>query len=434
MATVERSEAPSLSFPSDLTPREARANLTWVSGAHAVIHATSVLMPLVYPIIKKEYNFSYTEIGLLVSIPSLISGLLQLVFGYLGRWVTRKAMIGVGNLIVALGIVLTGLATSFALFMGWGVVRSVGGAPQHPVGSSLLSDTYARNRRGFALAAHVAGGNIGTLAVPALGLFLITHFSWRPAVMLFALPGLIAGTGVLLFVHEPSIGSQRRVTATKPTVEPAPSAKAVAAPTPAPTRFQSLVAPLRQRGVVLIIVASMVAAGGRGLGVLTTYLPLYMTNQLHFDGRTETVLFTVLLAGSVIGPLAAGRLSDGMGRRRVLYFCYGLGALFTVALPLLFHWHAPLWLYAIEIVLLGLTVYAESPILQAFLADSAPDTLRDRAFGWYFTLAFGIGSLWGTALGALIDHAGFQTTFFVMAGSYIAAALILTRVTTTRRA
>ncbi|HKV84825.1 MAG TPA: MFS transporter, partial [Ktedonobacterales bacterium] len=237
MATIERSEAPSLSLPADLTPREARANLTWVSAAHAVIHATSVLMPLVYPIIKKEYHFSYTEIGLLVSIPSLISGMLQLVFGYLGRWITRKAMIGVGNLIVALGIVLTGLATSFALFMGWGVVRSVGGAPQHPVGSSLLSDTYARNRRGFALAAHVAGGNIGTLAVPALGLFLITHYSWRPAVMLFALPGLIAGTGVLLFVREPSLGSQRRSVSAKPTAELAPPTGEVAPSGPAPTRF-----------------------------------------------------------------------------------------------------------------------------------------------------------------------------------------------------
>ena len=72
--------------------------------------------------------------------------------------------------------------------------------------------------------------------------------------------------------------------------------------------------------------------------------------------------------------------------------------------------------------------------LAAFLADSAPDALRDRAFGWYFTLAFGIGSLWGTALGALIDNVGFQTTFFVMAGSYIAAALILTRAQTPRRA
>lgn len=407
---------------STLSPRDARANLGWVSAAHAVIHATSVLMPLVYIPIKQQYHFSYTEIGLLVTVPSLVSGLLQLVFGYLGRWVTRKAMIGVGNLVVGLGIALTGLANSFALFLGWGVVRSVGSAPQHPVGSSLLSDTYPKSRRGFALAAHVAGGNIGTLAVPALGGYLINQFGWRPAVMLFALPGLLAGAGVLMFVREPALGASRRP-------QPAPAGEsAPEAPQTGSSRWQTLISPLRHRGVVLIIIASMVAAGGRGLGVLTTYFPLYLTNKVKFDGRTVTVLFTILLVGSVFGPLVAGRLSDSFGRRGVLYGCYGLGALFTVVLPLLFDVRAPVWVYLVEVVLLGLSVYAESPILQAFLADSAPDTLRDRAFGWYFTLAFGIGSLWGTALGWLIDHVGFQTTFFVMAGSYLAAALILAAV------
>lgn len=420
MATIEHSEAPA--SVTTLRPSEARANLAWVSAAHAVIHATSVLMPLVYPIIKKEYHLSYTEIGLLVTVPSLVSGLLQLVFGYLGRWITRKAMIGVGNLVVGLGIVLTGLANSFGLFMGWGVVRSVGGAPQHPVGSSLLSDTYARSRRGFALAAHVAGGNIGTLAVPAVGAYLIHQFSWRPAVMLFALPGLVAGTGVLLFVREPAHGGRDEQRAARDDESVSPDG------TGRDSRWRSLVSPLRNRGVILIIVASMVAAGGRGLGILTTYFPLYMTNEVKFDGRTVTVLFTVLLIGSVLGPLIAGRLSDGLGRRGVLYGCYGLGAGFTIILPLLLDLHAPTWVYLAEVILLGLTVYAESPILQAFLADSAPDSVRDRAFGWYFTLAFGVGSLWGTGLGWLIDHAGFQTTFFVMAGSYVAAALILANV------
>ena len=428
MATIERSEAPASASVSSLTPGDARANLGWVSAAHAVIHATSVLMPLVYIPIKQEYHLSYTEIGLLVTVPSLVSGLLQLVFGYLGRWVTRKTMLGVGNLVVGLGVALTGLANSFALFMCWGVVRSVGGAPQHPVGSSLLSDTYPKSRRGFALAAHVAGGNIGTLAVPAVGGYLIHQFGWRPAIMLFALPGLIAGTGVLLFVREPALGASHDAKPADVSDQP------LEAQTSEPSRWQALTSPLRHRGVVLIIVASMVAAGGRGLGVLTTYFPFYLNNKVRFDGRTVTVLFTILLIGSVLGPLLAGRLSDTLGRRGVLYGCYGLGALFTVILPLLFDVRAPVWIYVVEVVLLGLSVYAESPILQAFLADSAPDLLRDRAFGWYFTLAFGIGSLWGTALGWLIDHVGFQTTFFVMAGSYVAAALIRAGVPVKQRA
>src|SRR5579863_1715051 len=96
-----------------LTPTRARVNLLSVSGAHAVIHATVVLMPLIYPILHTQYGFTYTEIGLLTSIPNLLGGLLQVVFGYLGRYVSRKLLIGVGNICVGISMFLTGTATTF---------------------------------------------------------------------------------------------------------------------------------------------------------------------------------------------------------------------------------------------------------------------------------------------------------------------------------
>ena len=399
----------------------AWANLTSISGAHAFIHATAILMPLVYPILQHQYGFSYTAIGLLVAVPSFVGGLLQLVFGYLGRYVARKVMIGVGNLVVAASMVLTGLAASFPAFMGWFVLRQVGGSPQHPVGSSLLTDTFGKERHGFALAAHVAGGNLGTLLVPSIGTALILHFGWQPTVMLFALPGLVAGTAVLLFAREPAAV----------VVVDAGGAKPKKSAPAAPSR-RDLFAPLRHRGVLLVIAASLVAAGGRGVGILTTYLPLYLSGGLKLAPDVVAALFTILLVGSVIGPLAAGRLSDRTGRRPMLLISYGFAALFTVLLPLLAGWSLPLPFYFVEIALLGLAAYAESPLLQAYLADHVPDEQKDAAFGWYFTLAFGVGSVWGAVLGALIDRTGFAVTFFVMAASYVAAAGILLWVPRTR--
>lgn len=399
----------------------AWANLTSVSGAHAFIHATAVLMPLVYPILQRQYGFSYTEIGLLVAVPSFVGGLLQLAFGYLGRYVARKVMIGVGNLVVAASMVLTGLAASFPAFMGWFVLRQVGGSPQHPVGSSLLTDTFGKERHGFALAAHVAGGNLGTLLVPSIGTALIVHFGWQPAVMLFALPGLVAGTAVLLFARDP--GTSAATVRAANSKDSAPAARV----------RHDLFAPLRHRGVLLVIAASLAAAGGRGVGILTTYLPLYLSGGLKLEPSVVAALFTLLLAGSVIGPLAAGRLSDRTGRRPMLLISYGFAALFTILLPLLAGWNLPLPLYFVEVALLGLAAYAESPLLQAYLADHAPAEQRDAAFGWYFTLAFGVGSAWGAILGALIDRTGFAITFFVMAASYLVAAFILLWVPRTRQ-
>ena len=430
------SPEPTQGLSRPLSRRAEWANLTSISGAHAVIHATVVLMPLVYPILQQEYHLSYTQIGFLVAIPSFIGGFLQLMFGYLGRYVSRKLMLGIGNLVVALSMFFTGFATTFGGFLGWSVVRGVGAAPQHPVGSSILTDSLGKERHGFALAAHVAGGNLGTLLVPSIGTALLVRLGWQPTVMLFALPGLVAGTAVLIFAREPGLaaaGDREPHEVTPQVNASAAEGKSLSA------HWQALIAPLRHRGVLILIVASIVAAGGRGVGILTTYVPLYLTGAVQSGGLNLThdivaVLFTLLLVGSVIGPLTAGRLSDRTGRRPMLLLSYGCAALFTILLPILGNGHVPLWALVVEIALLGLAAYAESPLLQAYLADSAPDAEKDGAFGWYFTLAFGVGSIWSAALGMLIDRAGFATTFYVMAASYLCAGLILLLMPSARRA
>ena len=37
----------------------------------------------------------------------------------------------------------------------------------------LLSDAFPEHRRGFAISAHISGGNVGTILVPFIGAFLI---------------------------------------------------------------------------------------------------------------------------------------------------------------------------------------------------------------------------------------------------------------------
>ena len=69
--------------------------------------------------------------------------------------------------------------------------------------------------------------------------------------------------------------------------------------------------------------------------------------------------------------------------------------------------------------------YAESPLLQAYLADTASPAMRDAAFGLYFSLAFGVGSIWSAILGWEIDHFGFGAAFVTMALSFLAAGGLL---------
>src|SRR5438067_9508429 len=187
----------------------AGRDLFLVSAAHAVIHAMTVLMPLIYPIIQVEYHLSYTQIGLIVAIPNAVGGFLQIVFGLLGRYVLRKVMLGIGNILVGISTFFTGTIAGFWSLMAWSMLSRIAGAPQHPVGSSYLSDRYGRKRHGFALAWHVAGGNIGTLAVPLIAGPLLGMWGWRPVLYLAALPGILIGIAILILVDERDLLDRR---------------------------------------------------------------------------------------------------------------------------------------------------------------------------------------------------------------------------------
>src|SRR5579863_7769349 len=399
----------------------AGRDLTLVSAAHAVIHAISVLMPLIYPLIQLEYHLSYTQIGLIVAIPNIVGGFLQIVFGLLSRYILRKVMLGVGNILVGISTFFTGTIAGFWSLMSWSMMSRIAGAPQHPVGSSYLTDRYGRKRHGYALAWHVAGGNIGTLAVPLVAGPLLGVWGWRPVLYLAALPGILVGIAILILVDEQGLLDRRLNQNTDN-----PQSQVAAGGEKALSAFKAMFEPLRNRTLLIIMLVSIIAAGGRGLGNVTTYVPLYLQNIRHLDTGTISILFTILLIGSVLGPLLGGRLSDRLGRRLMLYVFYGASAVTTVLFVFLAGPGMPVWLIPISLVLMGFAVYAESPLLQAYLADSASPAMRDNAFGLYFALAFGVGSVWSGILGWVIDRFGFGVAFWIMAATYAVAGLLLT--------
>lgn len=428
---AERSQA---AFEEEVAAIPAAGrDLTLVSAAHAVIHAIAVLMPLIYPFIQVEYHLTYTQIGLIVAIPNLVGGLIQILFGVLSRYILRKVMLGVGNIFVGISIFFTGTITGFWSLMAWSMLTRLAGAPQHPVGSSYLTDRYGRKRHGYALAWHVAGGNIGTLAVPLIAGPLLGIWGWRPVLYLAALPGILFGIAILILVDERGLLDKRaRSPESSEALEKQTGGVAQASTeTQRSTRsglgktLRGMFAPLRSRTLVVIMLVSIIAAGGRGLGNVTTYVPLYMQNTLHLNSSTISVFFTILLLGSVLGPLLGGRLSDRFGRRLMLYIFYGASGLTILLFIVLAAPGRPLWLIPLALILMGFAIYAESPLLQAYLADNASPVMRDAAFGLYFSLAFGIGSLWSAVLGWMIDHFGFDAAFWTMALSFLAAGALL---------
>ncbi len=386
-------------------PRRASPGLTLglLALSHAVIHAQSALMPLIYPIIIIEFALDARGIGLFIAVTTAVGGSMQLLYGFLTRWVARPVLLGGGQLVFGAGLLLSGLTHSLGQLLAAISFARIGSSPQHPVGNALLSDVYPPERRGFAISAHISGGNVGTVLVPFVGLALIGSVGWQATLALFGVPALLTGSLILWRVREDGAAYRSR------------------ARLAGSVRGQ-LGSVLGRRDLRLILGASLIAAGGRGLDIVAPFMLLYLRGPLRISEETTAVLYALLLVGAVVGPLLAGWLSDRFGRRRTLVVYYVLSAAGVLAFLAA---GSNLVLLVPLLLPFGTAVFSESPVLQAFLADRASGPTRDVAFSVYFTFAFGIGAFWAFVIGNVAASWGYPVAFAVMAASYLGAAALV---------
>ena len=387
-------------------PAEIHPNRTlWLlSFAHLVNHAQAVLLPLVYVRIIAEFGVTTETIAFLAAAGSFASGAVQLSYAKLTRMISRRKLLAAGGILFGGVFAAQAWAPDFTQFAVVNVVSRVGGSPQHPVGNGLLAEQFPEHRRGFAISAHISGGNVGTVVVAVAGAWLIANLGWRETVVLFGLPAVAVALAILFLVRES--GADQAAAVAHGSVREA---------------FGTI---LRDPDHRWIYLASILGGGGRGLGVVNLFALLYLTNVIRVEVGLADVMYGVLIVLSVPMPLIAGWLSDRLGRKPVIIGVYIGGAVGFALFQLSGSSIAGLW---VGIAVMGVFSFAESPQLQALLADIAPATIRDASFALYFTLAFGVGSLWtalyGLIIGIVGEPLGLPIVFVLMAASFVTAAL-----------
>jgi MFS family permease len=382
--------------------------------AHAVNHAYAVLLPLIYLKIIDEFRVSEGQIAYLAAFGAVASGMVQLTFASLTRVMSRRVLLGAGGLLFGGGFAAQALAQSFGTFALPNVLSRIGGAPQHPVGNGLLAEQFPPERRGFAISAHIAGGNVGTVIVILIGAWTIANFGWRGTSVLFGIPAVVIAIAMLALIREE--GTDRASARAHGTVRHA---------------FRQILA---DRDLRWLYLTSILGGGGRGLGVVNLFMLLYLTKVIALGDDLSYLMYGALIVFSVPMPLVAGWLSDRFGPKRLIVGVYLGGAVGFVVFLLAGSSIAGL---VVGIVIMGLFSFAESPQLQALLADISAPGIRDAAFAVYFTLAFGVGSLWVAGYGLIIDTLGNATgipiVFVLMAATFILAAVATLPIRTDRR-
>jgi MFS family permease len=377
-----------------------------LSIAHAVNHAQAVILPPIFLLVVAEYGVGIEAIPFLAAIGSVGSGLVQASYGFVTRHVARRPIMTAGGLVLGLGMAAQTVMPSFLTFSFANVLSRIGGSPQHPVGNGLLAEQFPPERRGFAISAHISGGNVGTLLAGVLGPVVLAAFGWRGASLIVGIPAALIALAMFRWVRES--GADRAAAISEGTVR------------------QAAATIWRDATIRRTYLTAVLGGGGRGLGVANLFALIYLTEVLRVDKGTSDLMYAGLVVLSVPMPLVAGWLSDRYGRRPIILGAYLGGAIGFLVFVAVGSNLVGLWL---GIAIMGLFSFAESPQLQALLADVVPTGVRDVAFALYFAAAFGVGQLWTILYGVVIDAIGpadgVPIVFVLMAVAFVLAAIVM---------
>ena len=157
---------------------------------------------ILFPLIKKEMEFSDTQLALLGTTSFVIFyTVLGIPFGRMADRKSRTKLIAIGLLVWSLFSGLTGFANSFWTIFLCRVGVGVGEATLGPAAISLLADYFPPAKRATVTSIYSMGIAIGAGLAALLGGYL-SQIGWREAFFIVGFPGIFFSILVFL-LREP---------------------------------------------------------------------------------------------------------------------------------------------------------------------------------------------------------------------------------------
>ena len=164
--TATAAALPSLS-PAQSAKRDIQT-ISLIGLAHGTSHFFHMLLPPLFPVFMREFGLSYSELGLLVTIFFVISGVGQALSGFLVDKTGARPVLFVALGCFVLASLAAGTAQGFAGLALAAALAGLGNSPFHPVDFTILNKRVSQQRLGHAFSVHGITGNLGWAVAPVL--------------------------------------------------------------------------------------------------------------------------------------------------------------------------------------------------------------------------------------------------------------------------
>ena len=383
-----------------------------LSAGHGIKHFGQGALLVMIPSIKATMGLSDVAIGGITSVQSISSGIANIPAGILTdmfrkkiAWILLAAMLMVGT-----GYILIGVSPYYwALLVGVAIV-GFGTSLWHAPAFGTLAARYPE-RRGFAMAAHLTGAQIGNTTSPLIIGFLLagsigswvvfSGIDWRWLAVIVAIPMFMTGIVVIAKFKTAGAESSGSVSLSE--------------------YFESAKRLLTNPGVLGM--ALLGALRGAIHNSFQVFLVLYMREELDYSDTFVGVHIALITMAGIVSTPVMGNISDRIGRRPVIAFAMSS---MTVLIFLFLQFDSGLAMTAL-IAVLGLFFFSVMPIINAAAMDMIDKGSEGSGTALMFSGGAVIGSFTPIAAGFINQSSGFHGVI-IFSGAIAAVGALLSLV------
>ena len=358
-----------------------------IAFAHLLNDLLQAVIPAAYPILKQNFNLTFTQIGLITLAYQLAASILQPLVGLYTDKRPKPFSQIFGMLFTLSGIVSLSYAWSFEMILVSVVLVGIGSSIFHPE-ASRISFLASGGKRGLAQSIFQLGGNAGTAIGPLL-VALIVVPNTQFYIIWFAIVALIG----LLVLSRIAIWYQSHLSlrSTKKAVIDLPN--------------------LSQKTIVISVSILMILIFSKFfyMASMSSYFTFYLIEKFGLSVQDAQFYLVLFLASCAVGTLIGGPLGDKFGRKYVIWFSVLGAAPFTLLLP-----YMDLFWTGVLSVVIGMIISSAFPAILVYAQELLPKKLG-MVSGLFYGFAFGMGGLGSALLGNLADHTSINYVYHICA-------------------
>jgi len=378
---------------------ERKFLLGTLTFGHTVIHWYQQMFPVFLPMIKADLGLSAVQVGGLMTAKQGASGLLTLPSGFAADAFNKHKATILGSALVMGGLayVVASVAPTYFWVLVFLTMLGAASALWHPSSVSTLSLQFS-DRRGTAIALHGVGASIGDSVGPlCIGAMLLV-VGWKDLAQWHLIPALILAFLMWRTVRQHYSAGPGGLTRR--------------------SYFSGIKGIFARPTVFMVMIASSFVGMAR-LSV-TTFLPLYLAEEMNYDSFWLGFHWALLYAMGIFSQPLMGILSDKFSRKTVLLPSFATMGILYLLLPM----PGGGFLLALIIAAMGMFFYGTGNIATAAVLDVASEQVQGTTQS-FMTLFQQVVTLPAPIVaGFVVSHYGYATVFYYSSALLFSAAAV----------